>query len=275
MTRCSYRRRMKNFALLVVSHLVVAGAALGAEAQAVRYDDPSGPVTLVISQDIGVRDHPSIAARELSFELAVTRVGAEPAITVDILEARGTYTAHGMEQRLGTRHLRGRRFPMAIDDGGRSLLAGEPDDSPTLDLGPPVAAPLSLATTLADIVPGLPSEPVEVGATWTRRRPIRALEGWGWGEGPLISKHRVRSVERRGARTVVVVETEGEAELTPLGGGSGYRGTLRRTGTWSFDATAGRLLSLSMSQESDGTSPLPQGDVEVHQITHFELETPS
>ena len=40
---------------------------------------------------------------------------------------------------------------------------------------------------------------------------------------------------------------------------------------WTFDATDGRLLSLSMEQETEGRSIVPQGEIHIRQLTRVEL----
>ena len=66
------------------------------------------------------------------------------------------------------------------------------------------------------------------------------------------------------------IDLELEAELEPIEK-PGFTGTIERTFTWTFDVTSGRLVSLTMTQESNGISPIQQGDVQVNQITTVEL----
>jgi hypothetical protein len=186
---------------------------------------------------------------------------------VTIESAEGTYTAHGMEQRLSGRHLAGREFRLAVDKAESRFIAGE---SPVIFVGQPVARGVSVAEALVDTLPVLPTDPVSEGSTWRTERSIHSLEGWSWGTGILSGTHRVTSVERRGGRRVVSVESRAEASLAPIEE-RGFTGTIERAYKWTFDATSGRILSLSMTQESNGISPVPQGDVEVHQITTVEL----
>ena len=65
--------------------------------------------------------------------------------------------------------------------------------------------------------------------------------------------------------------TEAEASLSPMDGEPGYSGDLKRTLSWTFDATDGRLLSMSMEQELEGVCPLPQGETRIHQVTRMEV----
>ena len=61
-----------------------------------------------------------------------------------------------------------------------------------------------------------------------------------------------------------------EAALEPIEK-PGFTGTIERAFTWTFDVTSGRLVSLSMTQESNGISPIQQRDIQVNQITTIEL----
>ncbi len=56
-------------------------------------------------------------------------------------------------------------------------------------------------------------------------------------------------------------------------GTKGYlgKGTLKRQLNWIFAADSGRLLSLSLEQDSNGTNRLPQGRVKVRQQMLIEL----
>ena len=121
-----------------------------------------------------------------------------------------------------------------------------PGDSPVLFVGPPVARGLSIAETLAETLPVLPTKPVAEGTTWTTQQPVHSLEGWSWGTGVLSGSHRVTSVRHRGGRRLVTVESTAGAELQPIEE-TGFTGTLERTFNWTFDATSGRLVSLSMT----------------------------
>ena len=86
-----------------------------------------------------------------------------------------------------------------------------------------------------------------------------------------ITGGRVVAIEDRGGRTIVTIESEGKAALESAAGDPAYSGELERTAQWTFDATQGRLLSMSIEQETDGTGTLPQGELPIHQVTRFEL----
>jgi hypothetical protein len=246
-------------------------AATADDSPRVRYGDPSGLVTLSVSHEIEVvRDEPIEAGRSFDFELSLGHASADGAVTVTIDGARARSAAHGTTQRLGTRHLRGSTFPLAIEDGGRRLGAPDDEAAPRVGLGPMVEPGFSVATLLADTLPLLPEETVQVGTHWTTERAVRSLEGWGWGRGTLSGRHRVTGVERRGAHTVVQVTTEATANLA-ADGERGWAGELARTVDWSFDATDGRLLTLELDQRSDGTCGTGQGKFRVRQHTRVEL----
>jgi len=131
----------------------------------------------------------------------------------------------------------------------------------------------SVTGALAGILPVLPAEPVTVGTTWTTDDTIRSLEGWSWTGGRLVSRHRVESADRVGSHVVLTVATEGQAELEPLEGQRAFKGELKRTLHWTFDATTGRILSLSLDQRTDGVSELGNGQTPIRQRTKVELKS--
>lgn len=261
---------MKHIIFLLTTTLLAASPSQADEELRVRYREVSTQMSVAVRQDIGVSENPSFASRDFSFGLALTADRPE-AVTVTIDQAKATYVAHGMSQRLGTRHLTGQSFQLSIADDGRQLESARPSDAPSIDLGPIPSSGFSVAALLADTLPVLPEQTVAVGATWTTERPIRSLEGWAWASGQLVSRHRVTAVDTQDSHTVVTVATEAEASLGPVEGERTYSGDLKRTLRWKFDATEGRLLSMSMEQEAEGLSDLPQGEFSIHQLTQLEL----
>ena len=257
---------MKQITFVVLIAVLAAVPAPSDEGVRIRYADSTSRLEITVEQDISVEGHPSIAGRSLFFDLDL--IQAEPsAIGVTIERAGGTYTAHGMDSRLSGRHLAGGSFTLPLGADGDRVLPG---DSPVLFVGPPVARGVSIAETLAETLPVLPRKPVTEGSTWTTQQPVHSLEGWSWGTGVLSGSHRVTSVRHRGGRRLVTVESTAQAELQPIEE-TGFTGTLERTFNWTFDATSGRLVSLSMTQESSGVSPIQQGDVRVNQVTTVQL----
>ena len=261
---------MRNLEIVLITTLLAAGTAQAGEAPRARYQDPSGRMSLTVSHDMYVAGmaHP-IADRRFSFDLTQAVDGA--AVTVTIDQAKGSYSAHGQKQRLGTRHLTGRSFSLSIGNGGRQLEHNETAEAPVIDVGPPVEDGFSIAGLLADTLPILPEGALAVGTTWTTERPVRSLEGWAWGNGRMTSRHRVTAVDRRDGHAVVTVATEAEATLGAVKAERAFSGELKRTLSWTFDADDGRLLSLSMEQESSGSCPLPQGETDIRQQTRVEL----
>ena len=166
---------MRHLLLVVTLAGFAAASAPSDEGVRIRYTDPTSRIWLEVDHDISVREHKSIATRTLFFDLTVSTQGATPEVGVTVQEAGGTYTAHGMEQRLRARHLTGRQFAMSIGDQGSTMTADEPSDSPVIHPGPPVSRGIPIAETLAEILPILPPDPVLEGTTWTTERTIHAL----------------------------------------------------------------------------------------------------
>ncbi len=261
---------MKKLILVLAATSLVASPTQADEGLRIRYRDVSGRMSVTVHQDIDVGEMKSLASRDFSFDLALAADPAAQVVTVTIDRARASFVAHGQKQRLGTRHLTGKSFPLSIGDEGRQLEETGASDAPVIGLGPYPPVGFSVASMLADSLPVLSEEAVAVGATWATERPLQTLEGWGWSTGQLASRHRVTAVERHGDRTVVSVSTEAEASLR-LVEDPDKSGTLKRSVHWTFDATAGRLLSASIEQETEGVSLLPQGEVRHRQRTRIEL----
>jgi hypothetical protein len=263
---------MRHVTLVLATTLLAAGTSQTEETHRVRYDDPSGRVSLTVSQDIEVvREPPVVASRDFSFDLTLAADDASAAVTVTVDRAKGSYVAHEMKQRLGTRHLAGRSFSLSIAATGRWLEATEPSESAEIDLGPVVVPGFSIVEALSDALPVLPETAVAVGTTWMTERPLRSLEGWTWATGFLTSRHRVTAVDRQKAHTVVTVATEAKATLVPVDDERPGSADLERTLSWTFDATDGRLLSLSSDQTTEGRADLGRGEIPVYQRTRVEL----
>jgi hypothetical protein len=105
-------------------------------------------------------------------------------------------------------------------------------------------------------------------------RPVRSLEGWAWASGDIRCQHEVVGVTEKGGQTIVQVRSQGTTATEAVKGTTGFvgEGTLMRRIDWSFNIDTGQLLSLSLQQEGNGTNQLPQGQVNVRQVTRIEIE---
>jgi len=213
----------------------------------------------------GGREEP-IADRQFDMTFEFVE-GEEVAATLSAIKA--TYTAHGMNQILSTRHLVGQ--PVALTTDGRSI--GLDDPGGDIDLGFVTDGGLHPSSLLVDILPVLPDELASIGLSWETTRPVRSLEGWAWAEGVMLYSNEVTDITQSGGHTVVHVQSQGNATLVAAEGTTGFvgEGTLERRFDWTFDADSGRLLSLTLEQEGTGASQLPQGQVQVRQQTRIEL----
>ncbi len=260
---------MRYLTIFLTTTLLTVGVAHSEEPLLLRYQEGFGPTTLTIAQNMEVKQ--PVASREMSFEVMLATDLTAASASLLIESAKASYTAHGMMQRLATRHLTGSTVALAIVEDGRRLSEIEPDDAPVIDMGPPVLGGFSVAGMLMGVFPQLPPGPVSVGTSWRTERSVRSLEGWVWVVADLKSHHRITSIESRHGRTIVTVETEAEAMLHSREGEKPYSGELQRSLHWTFDATGGRVLSMSMEQETDVLSTMPQGELTVHQRTELEL----
>ena len=265
------RKPLLILAALLVWPVVSPTVSPAEEPLDVRYRAAPGRMVLTMEQDIHVGEHESIAGRSFALDLELNADGATHAVEVTVDRAKASFAAHGMEQRLGTRQVKGRTIPLEIGPERRQLERPISSPDPAITLDSIVEGGLSISRLLIDTWPVLPERAVAVGTTWSTEQPIETLEGWAWASGRLKSRHRVTGIDRRAGHNLVSIESEATADLTAVEGGREYTGTLTRTLHWTFDAADGRLLTLSMSQESTGLTSLPQGEQPIRQSTRLDL----
>jgi hypothetical protein len=177
-----------------------------------------------------------MASRSFLMNLELNEI--QDIVSVKVNKAKGSYTAHGMTQRLPASKLTGQSVTLAKRENGQLLERAEPDNDLEIPVGQIIGADYPIGLALVDILPVLPEGSVAVGTRWSTSRDTRSLEGWAWATGSLSSEHD---------------------------------GELNRTSNWRFDASDGRLLSVSMEQKTSGINTLPQGEVEVQQHTKVEF----
>ena len=260
---------MKTTNLIAILTLLAA-LPVAAEETTLRYNEV-GELRLNMVQEIfpGGRTEP-LAGRDFTMAFDFLEAQEDGEQLVQMTSVKGSYNAHGMNQRLSTNHLAGQRMVFAID--GRSfepLLAG-----PDIDLGAITDGGLLPYALLADLLPVLPKRPVSLGMTWETDRPVKSLVGWAWSGGDIRYRHEITGIDSGDGRNVVHIRSIGDASLRSAAGHKGFtgEGTLQRRIDWTFDAYEGKLLSLSLQQETKGANQLPQGQVIVRQVTRIELQ---
>jgi len=238
-----------------------------------RYEDPGSNASLSVTHSISVAEHPSIADRSFLMEFELNNLPAEFAVTIN--QVKGSYTAHDMTQRLPASGLKGQSFSLLKTDDSRVLQRTDSDSKLQVGMGEMIGINYPVGLALLDILPVLPAGPVTVGSSWETVKDTRSLEGWAWAEGQLNSKHAVTAVDQLDGHTIVSVSSTAQARLANVQGGLDYsgEGELKRNSHWRFDASDGRLLSVSMEQETSGINTLPQGDIAVQQLTKVEYST--
>ena len=267
---------MKTAAICLTTTLVLTSTSLVfgnsvSEEHQLRYDNPGGKATLSVSHDINAGGNESTASRNFFMELELSE--SQDIVSVKINKARGSYTAHGMTQRLPASKLAGQSITFSKLDNGHALQRTDPDNDLEIPVGQVIGADYPVGLALVDILPILPQGPVSIGTTWTSSRDTRSLEGWAWAAGSLSSEHTVIALDKDNGHTIVSVTSTSKAQLGKDGIGLQYSGdgTLNRTSNWRFDVSDGRLLSVSMEQETSGINSLPQGELEVQQLTKVEF----
>ncbi len=267
---------MKTKAIYLTTTLLLTPTALlfgdsASEELKLRYGNSSGNATLSVNQDISVGEHDMKASRNFLMNLELNE--AQGALSVKINKAKGNYTAHGMTQRLPASKLAGQSITFSKIDNGQSFQSTDPDNDLEIPVGQVIGADYPIGLALVDILPILPQGPVSVGASWTTTRDTRSLEGWAWAAGRLASEHTVTAIDEHNGHTIISVTSTSKAQVGKVGSGLEYSGDgeLSRTSNWRFDASDGRLLSVSMQQETSGINTLPQGAVGVRQLTKVEF----
>ena len=260
-------QRMKN-TTLILNLALLAALPVAASDSTLRYD-LSGDMQLTMEQEIfaGGRKE-AIAGRNFSMTFGFDKADGDE-LLVELKEIRGSYTAHGMSQRLPASHLAGSEFRLL----GNGLSCKTVEPGPEVNVGQITDGNLRPSEILASLLPVLPDGPVSVGMTWESERSIRSLEGWAFAGGKLKRHHEASRIDQLNGRTIVSVKTRGKAIITAAAGTEGFigDGTLEQTIDWKFDASNGQLLSLIVVQEASGTNQLPQGEVAVRQVTRYEL----
>jgi hypothetical protein len=256
--------------LVLTSTSLVLGDSVSEEHQ-LSYGNPSGKATLSVSHDISAGGHDSTASRSFLMNLELSE--RQDIVSVKINKAKGSYTTHGMTQRLPASKLTGQSITFSKLDNGHALQRTDPDNDLEIPVGQVIGADYPVGLALLDILPILPQGPVSIGTTWTNSRDTRSLEGWAWAAGSLSSEHTVTALDKDNGHSIVSVTSTSKAQLVKDGNGLQYSGdgALNRTSDWRFDASDGRLLSVSMEQETSGVNSLPQGEVEVRQLTKVEF----
>ena len=267
---------MKTKAIYLTTTLVLTSTSLvfgdsASEQHQLSYGRPSGKATLSVSHDISAGGHESTASRSFLMDLELSE--SQDIVSVKINKAKASYTTHGMKQRLPASKLTGQSITFSKLDNGHALERTDPDNDLEIPVGQVIGADYPVGLALVDIMPILPKGPVSIGTTWTSSRHTRSLEGWAWAAGSLNSEHTVTALDKDNGHTIVSVTSTSKAQLVRDGNGLQYSGdgALNRTSHWRFDASDGRLLSVSMKQKTSGINSLPQGEMEVSQLTKVEF----
>jgi hypothetical protein len=258
--------------LLLTSTPLAFGDSVPEELE-LRYGNPSGKATLSVNHDISAGGRDSTASRSFVMDLELSET--QDIVSVKVNKAKGKYTAHGMTQRLPASKLAGQSITFSKLDDGQVLQRTDPGNDLEIPVGEIIGANYPIGLALVDVLPVLPEGPVSVGTTWTSISNTRSLEGWAWAVGSLSSEYTVTALEENNGHTIVNVTSTSKAQLKKDGSGLQYSGdgALNRTSNWRFDANDGRLLSVSMEQETSGINTFPQGEVEVRQLTKVEFIT--
>jgi hypothetical protein len=259
---------MKTTTLILLLTLLVA-LPVAADQPTLRYK-LKGELQLTMEQQIypGGRAEP-LAGRKFEMTYAFPGSPDTGEVEAKLTAIKGSYTAHGMNQRLSASHLAGEQ--VFLESDGRSISLNEPGGD--INLGSITDGGLHPSELLVDVLPTLPDRPVSLGMTWETERAVRSLEGWAWADGDIHYHNEVTAISNDNGHAVVHVQSRGETTIQAAAGNEGFvgEGSLVRTLEWSFHADNGQLLSLLLEQEGSGTNKLPQGEVAVRQITRIEL----
>lgn len=264
---------MKKLTLTMILALLMV-QSLAANEILLRYQ-LNGIWQLTMEQEIYPGDfQEALAGRnfDMSFEITPFDEGQSAnnnQAVIELTAIKGSYHAHGMNQRLPSSHIEGAK--LNINGDGRSFDLN--DAGPEVNLGQIVDGGLRPFEMLISLLPKLPEEAVEVGVAWETQKALRSVEGWAVASGVLHGRHEVTSIEVRSGTSLVTVESSASTEIAAPEGHSGFigKGALEQTAVWVFDATNGQVISMEMEQEANGSNQLPQGEVQIRQTTRFQL----
>ena len=258
---------MKTTTLILILALLTA-LPVAANESTLRYH-LSGGMQLNMEQEIYVSGRSeAIATRSFAMTFDLNDQSDDGQL-VELTSISGNYSAHGMNQRLSTSHLKGDEYRLLGD--GRSFESQKGGGE--VPLGSITDGGLRPSALLAGLLPALPEGPVSVGTTWNTDRSILSLEGWAWAGGEMRRHHEVTDIQQSNGHTIINVRTHGETVIAAADGHEGFlgEGTLAQSINWTFDADSGQLLSLSVEQEANGTNQLPQGEIAVRQVARYDL----
>ena len=119
--------------LVLTSTSMVFGDSASPELK-LRYGNSNGKATLQVSHDISANGRDSMASRSFLMNLELNEI--QDTVLVKINKAKGSYTAHGMTQRLPASKLTGQSVTLAKRENGRLLERADPDNDLEIPVGP-------------------------------------------------------------------------------------------------------------------------------------------
>ena len=213
-------------------------------------------------------------SRDFSFGFSTSERQDSEQIVMTINNARASFSAHGQKMRQQTSHMISQSVALTVSSDGLKILppAEKKDQAVNIQL---VETGFPVGRAFSELLPILPNKAINIGSQWSSEKKIHSLEGWSWLEGNVSNQHTVTSIEEKQGSTLISVETLSKGNLVATPQSRKYQGdeALTQKSTWVFDATRGRLVSLSIEQKTKGRSEVPQGMVIVAQTTQFDLST--
>ncbi len=182
-------------------------------------------------------------------------------------------TPHG-RQVFDTRHLVGIEFELAISERGG--IPQYPEDAPVLDMGPMMEREVSLSRLMNFGFPELPSDPVQVGDTWTTHSSRPQVEAVVHLMAEVTTEYRFAGWETVDGVDCARIEGRIAGEMEGLVGSEDdpaftYAGTLQGNATWLLDPISGTLMSMTGDETSDGVLTQGEKETPIQQITRIQI----
>ena len=266
---------MKKPLALILMTLLLMSVTQAANDIKLRYSTQNQPSKFSVKQSMVIGEKgENHFSRDFSFDVSTAEQQKPESILLTINKARASFSAHGQKMRQQTSHMISQSVALTVSSDGLRILppSEKKDQAVNVQL---VEAGFPVGRAFSELLPILPNKAINIGSRWTSEKKVHSLEGWSWLEGTIANQHTVTSIEQKHGSTLISVETLSKGNLVATAQSRKYQGeeALTQKSNWVFDATHGRLISLSVEQKTKGRSEVPQGMVIVAQTTQFNLST--
>lgn len=242
---------------------------------------PGASYVTTLTQDIifDMGDHGGEGTREIRARYTIRAGDAPTDVTqqigsVHVDSLRASMVWGQAQQRIDTRHLVGREFPMTVATTGGAPVY-DSDSMPSIDMGDRGGGTVPMSLLVDYGFPAFPDRAVAAGSTWTETRIGRRLEGTLWTSADIVTTYRVAGMNTVGGVRCLDIESTSAGTLSDASGHGmelEYDGRLQGTARWCFDPASGELLEMTGEETTTGRAPWPNGaTATIDQTTKVEI----